>query len=1009
MKTMLKKLLFFMLLFPLISLAQGSFSGKVTDNNNLPLSGVTVELFGKNQSTTTDGAGNFTLENVSSGDRINFSLFGYKPESVTFSNQANFTIALESEKAIDDILIVGYGKVKKKDNTGSVTQISSKDFNKGATPTVENLLSGRVAGVQIVTGGGPGSGSAIRIRGGASLSANNEPLIVIDGLPLTNSNDTPSGSRNFLATIDPSTIESFSVLKDAASTAIYGARASNGVILITTKKGSKKLTVDYNFQYGSGQNRRKIDVLNPTQFISAVENYDALNNTTLTNSLGLDDPTTSASDNPATPGIIEGRILSETDWQDEIYRKTDYVVNTLNIGGSLFNAIPTRLTVGNTYQEGLVLTDKFNRTNIGLAFSPSFFKNHLKINVNSNYSIERNKFAAVPIGGALRMDPTKPVFSGDNNWGGYSQFLAGTTNNLAAGGTRNPVGIINLNNNRAQVGRLFGNVQVDYKFHFLPELRAVVNVGLDQSVGFGQDSTSRNSAVAFATPGQDGNVEANKLGNRSRYTSFINNKLLDTYLNYTKKFGGVEVDATAGYSYQKFDIKRYSSGNFFDPNRNDDVGTAPDLVLIGFFGRTNVTINDKYILSLVYRRDGSSRFPEGEKYGNFPGASIAWKMNKDLFANSSVISDLKLRAGWGVTGQQDLGINDFFLPRYALGEPTSQYTFGNVSIPVGAPVAFNPNLKWEETTSYNAGLDYGFLDNRFTGSVDVFYKLSEDLLFNNAPFPDGSNFSNAGPQNIGSFSTKGIEFNLNADVLRDTQLKWNVNFNASKFERRIEELPQGNNIPVGGIAGGTGGNIQIYSEGWTPNSFYVYKQLYDNNNNPIEGAFADINGDGIVNESDRYIYKNGDPDALFGFQSSMYYKNFDFTFNARASVGNRLYNNFNSANAYTDFIADVGNTVANIPSATYDSNFTNTGNNVIFSDYYIENASFLRIDNITLGYTFPKTDTRKATVRLNAGIQNPNFLLFTKYSGLDPEVFGGIDNTIYPRQEQLLFGVNVKF
>ena len=1007
MKTTLKKMLFFVLLLPLSMFSQSVIKGRVVDSGNAqPLAGVTVAITGTKTATSTDNQGNFTLKNVKNGNTITFSFIGFNSQTITYNGQSSIEVSMVAgDKSIDEIVVIGYGKVKRKDATGSVTQITSKEFNKGATPTVENLLNGRVAGVQISTGGGPASGSAIRIRGGSSLSANNEPLIVVDGLPLSGSNEgTPSGSRNFLATIDPATIESITVLKDAASTAIYGSRASNGVILITTKKGGKNLSVEYNFQYGSGKNKRKINVLNAKQFVNAIETYYP----DLTNQLGIDDPTTTATDNLLTPGIIEGRLLYDTDWQDEIYRRTDYVVNTLNLGGSLFNKIPTRLTVSNTYQEGLVLTDRFNRTNFGLALSPNFFDNHLKLNVNANYSNEKNKFAATPIGAALRMDPTKPVYSGNSDWGGFTEFLLNTTTSqLASGGTRNPVGNILLNDNSSNVNRFFGNFQVDYKFHFLPELRAVVNIGIDQSKGKGVNQTSKSSSVAFSV--DNGTLQSNKLGNYNTYSSDLTNKLFDGYLNYNKKFGKLELDATAGYSYQKFERKVFGSGNIYNQNEIADTYTAPDLVLIGFFGRTNFTWNDRYILSLSYRRDGSSRFPKDEKYGNFPGASVAWKINKDLFTESKVISDLKLRAGWGVTGQQDLYENDYFLNRYQTGNPDSQYTFGNSSYIVGIPLPFNNKLKWEVTTNYNLGFDYGLFNNRLSGSLDVFYKESTDLLFREAPFADGSNFSNKGPQNVGSFTTKGIEFNINADIFRDTDFKWNLNFNTSTYERRIKELPAGGDLAVGGIGGGTGGTIQIYREGWTPNSFYVYKQLYNAAGMPIEGVFADINGDGIVNENDRYIYKNPDPNILFGFQSNMSYKNFDLAFNLRASIGNKLYNNVNSANAYTNFLRDVGSTVGNIPTATFESGFASSGNNVIFSDYYIEDASFLRVDNITFGYTFPQTEKRKSTIRLTAGIQNPNFLLFTKYSGLDPEVFGGIDNTIYPRQEQILVGVNVKF
>lgn len=1008
MKTIYKKLLFLLLLLPFSALAQSTVEGLVLDaKTNQPLAGVNVVVQSTNQGTTTDFDGKFKLGKIKNGDNLVFSFIGYKSETVQYTGQSSITVSMSEEaNQLQEVVVqVGYGAVKKKDATGSVAVVTAKDFNKGATPTVENLLNGRVSGVQIVTGGGPASGSTIRIRGGASLSANNEPLIVIDGLPLQNSGSgTPSGSRNYLATIDPTTIESLTVLKDAASTAIYGSRASNGVILITTKKGSKKLNVEYNFQYGSGINKRKIDVLSASEFVNAIETYHP----SLTNQLGVDDPSNNLVDDLSTPGIIEGRILTQTDWQDEIYRRTDYAVNTLNIGGNLFKTIPTRLTLSNTYQEGLVLTDKFNRSNVGIALSPSFFNNHLKVNLNANYSNEKNKFAATPIGGALRMDPTKPVYSGSSAWGGFTEFLQNTsTSQLASGGTRNPVGNILLNHSVSDVDRFFGNFQLDYKFHFLPELKAVVNVGTDRSRGNGTNTTTQNSAVAFSIA--DGTIEANKLGSYEEYSSDLRNDLLDGYLNYNKKFGEINFDFTTGYSYQKFESERYNSFNIINPNTAPDIDTAPDLVLIGFFGRANFTIKDKYIVSLSYRRDGSSRFPEGEKFGDFPGASVAWRLNKDFFNESKVISDLKLRAGWGITGQQDLGVNDFFISRYLTGTPDSQYTIGGQSFILGLPLAYNDKLKWEETTNYNLGLDFGLWDNRISGSIDAFYKLSEELLYNDAPFADGSNFSNRGPQNSGSFSTKGIELNINADVLRDTAFKWNFNFNVSTFERRIEELPAGNNVPVGGIGGGTGGNIQIFSEGWTPNSFYVFNQLYNQDGTPIEGAFADLNGDGIVNENDRYIYKNPDPNLLLGFQTNMSYKNFDLSFNLRSSFGNKVYNNVNSSNAYIGLLSDVGGTVANVPSSTLFSGFNTSGNNVIFSDYYIEDASFVRVDNITLGYTIPRNDKRNTTIRLTAGIQNPNFLLFTDYSGLDPEVFGGIDNTIYPRQEQYLFGLNVKF
>ena len=989
-----------MLILPLSVLAQNSFTGKVIDaSNNQVMPGVSVIIGGTTMGTFTDSDGVFILKNVKLGDGVSFSLLGYKTETIAYKNQLNFIVSLQQEgQGIDEVVVIGYGKVKKKDATGAVTQISSKDFNKGATPTVENLLNGRVAGLQINTGGGPASGSAIRIRGGASINASNDPLIVVDGLPI--SNDTPAGSRNFLATLDPNTIESISVLKDASATAIYGSRASNGVIIITTKKGGKTLKVDYNFQYGSGKHYRKIDVLSSDEFVNAIRQYQP----SRLNDLGVDDPTTTVSDDPLTPNVIEGRIIYNTDWQEELFKKTDYVNNNLNVSGSLFNAIPTRLSLGNTYQEGLILTDKFNRTSAGLNLSPSLLKDHLKLTLNANYSNEKNNFAKTPIGSALRFDPTKPIYNLGSQWGGYYEHTAGgaLNGNLLNGG-RNPIAEVLQSTNKGKVNRVLGNFQIDYKMHFLPELRAVVNLGYDSSKGEGVSTVAKNAAVS---DGNGGRALSDKYGEKAEYNSTFTNKLLDAYFVYNKTFSKLDFEGTAGYSYQKFEAERFNSGNIFNPNSVADIDTATDKVLIGFFGRTNFTYNDKYLLTLTYRRDGTSVFVKENQFGNFPAASFAWKLNKEFFKDSKTISDLKLRLGWGISGQQDLGRNDYFQQQYISSQTNgSQYTFGNTPIVIGLPKDYNTKLKWEETTTYNVGLDYGFFNNRVSGSIEGYYKISNDLLFN-APFPDGSNFSNNGPQNIGSLDIKGVELNLNADLVKKQNFTWNVNFNASKFERRIKELKTVNNTPTGGIGGGTGGNIQVFSEGWTPNSFYVYKQLYNTDGTPIQGAFSDLNGDNIINEKDKYIYKNTDPDVLMGFQSTMNYKNIDFSFNLRASIGNRMYNNVNSANAYTGLLVD-NDVLANIPASTFDTNFTNSGNNVIFSDHYIENASFLKMDNITLGYTFPKWLEGKASVRLSAGVQNA--FVITKYSGLDPEVFNGIDNTIYPRQRQILFGANIKF
>jgi len=974
-------------------------SGVVLDaTSKQPLPGVNIIVQGANNGTTSDFDGKFKLSGLKNGDNIVFSFIGYENQNLDYSGQKEVNISLnESANQLQEVVVqVGYGSVKKKDATGSVTQLSSKDFNKGANVTAENLLSGRIAGVTINTGGGaPGSGSQIRIRGGSSLSASNDPLIVIDGLPVTN--DSNVGATSVLASLNPNDIESFNVLKDASASAIYGARAANGVIIITTKRGGKKMSVNYNMQYGSGRILNKIDVMNAQQYSSFLGQLHPGR----LGELGIINP--NIVDDPATPQN-ESQQLFNTDWQDAIYRRTDYIDNNLSIRGQLFNKIPAKLTINNTYQEGLRLTNEFTRNNISVALNPRFFDDHLKFNVSALYSNERNRFANGVEGSAIRFDPTKPVYNPySNNFSGFFEYEnPSDPTGLAAQSPRNPVADLLQTNDRGVNNRFLGNFELDYKFHFFPSLRAVINLGFDESNGV------RRINKGTSGIGTSEILNNNFIGTDIEDTDTRRNKLLDTYFVYNKKFGNTNVEATLGYSYQKFQYYGYRSGNRNNSAAVESFPASPDEVLIGYFARTNIGFKDKYLLTLAMRRDGTSRFSEENRWGNFPSAAFAWKLKEDFFKDSTLLSDLKLRLGWGISGQQAIPVGDFYLPRYTTGLPNSQYSFGGTSFQVGVPQSYNPNLKWEETTSYNLGLDYGLFNGRLSGGLDFFYKLTDDLYFNETPYADGSNFGNQGPANGGSFSTKGVEFNLNADVVKITDFNWNVNFNATTFERRIESLPAGLTEQFTGSSGaGFGGTSQIRRVGYTPDSFFVYKQLYAIDGSPIDGAFADLNGDGIVNESDRYLYKNADPDAVFGFSSNMNYKNFDFSFFLRASVGNRLLNQVNATRAYSDYAVNQDGQLANIPTSYNNTGFVVPTGIIALSDIYVENASFLRMDNITLGYTFPNWLEGKASLRLFTGIQNA--FVITKYSGLDPEINGGVDNTIYPRQRQFLFGANLKF
>lgn len=980
MKKIHNRFLLLLLLLPFCVFAQNTIKGVVLDKSSgQPIPGVNIKVSGGTLNASTDFDGKFEFSGVKPENQITFSYTGYTTQTVTIGTQKTITVYLEEDTNLlkEVVVQVGYGSVKKKDATGAVTTLTTKDFNKGNNITTENLLNGRVAGLTINSSGAPGSLSEIRIRGGSSLFASNNPLIVIDGLPLDNTTNT--GSASFLASLNPATVESMTVLKDASATAIYGSRASNGVIIITTKKGSKTLTVDYNVQYSAGRLTKTVDVFSADEYRNIID--------------------------VKRPDDVGKLGTANTDWQKAIYRNTGSVDQSLAVRGSLFDIIPISLTLGNTDQQGLRLTNNFKRNTVGLVMNPAFLDNHLKLKLSANYAYEKNRFTDGVEGAAIGFDPTQPIKVDGAPYGGYFEYTTGINGNgdypLVSTAARNPVSQLMLTNDTGKSDRFFGNFEIDYKFHFFPALRAVVNVGFDESNGQRRRLVDENAGSAPS----NNNIP---YGTNEYTEATRKNKLLDTYLVYNKTFNALNFEFTGGYSYQKFQSSKFETGNILNP---DLPSTFPettrdtDQFLIGFFARTNLNFRDKYLLTLSYRRDGSSKFEEANRWGNFPSVAFAWKIKEDFFKDNNTLSDLKLRLSYGITGQQDIPEPNGYLQKYLVGGGNSEYYFGSDAIPVALPYKVTKNLKWEETTTYNTGLDFGFLDNRITAGLDVYYKDSKDLLANVAT-GDGSNFSNRVYKNIGSFTTKGIEFTINANAIKTKDFNWNMNFNASKFERRITELAFDSDIFLGDNIAGTGTPGQIFREGYTPYSFYVYKQLYDTAGKPIDGAFADLNGDNIKNDADKYIYNNPDPDFTLGFASNMNYKKFDFSFNLRASVGNRIFNAVDAARAQYDAMEN-GGVLSNIPSSVTNTNFQTTSN-VVLSDIYIENASFLKMDNITLGYTFNNWLNDKASLRISTGVQN--VFVITKYSGLDPEITNnGVDKTIYPRQRSFLFGLNLKF
>ena len=989
MKTIYNKLLLLVLLLPFSVLAQNTLSGNVKDQvSGLGLPGVNVTIQGGSGGTTTDFDGNFSLSGVKSGDVISFNYLGFKNSTVTYTGQNNISVTLQEDASqLDEVVVVGYGTVRKKDATGSVEVLTSEKFNRGNNVTAENLLNGRVAGLSINTGGAPGAGSEIRIRGGSSLSAKNDPLIVIDGLPVDNNNS--GGSTSILASINPNDIESFSILKDASATAIYGSRASNGVIIITTKKGSKGgLQVSFNSLTTVNTLAKKVDVLSADQFRGLVNQY-------------------------GTPTQIGLLGTANTDWQDEIFSNSVSIDNNLSVRGNLFDLIPSRLSVGFTEVPGLLRTGEFERTTASLALNPTFFDGHLKINVNANIAWQNNRFADEgAIGNAIRFDPTQSVYDPTSVLGGYFEWFEPDGDRVAVGAQYNPVSLLEQRRNITSNRRIYGNAQIDYKLHFFEDLRAVVNVGLDKQVGSGH-----NILAPFSPAGaQSGNISNGSYMNYGADNYFWDrreNKLLDAYLVYTKEIGKLNVEATAGYSYQNFTAEQYNSGNVLDPNwiadQTPDVNTEPVVNLQSYFGRLNLGFDNKYLLTVNYRRDGTSRFSEDNRWGDFFGAAFAWKLSEESFLkDSKVLSDLKLRLGYGITGQQDINDRMAYIPRYSTStSPQAQYQFGNNFVSYGRPLGYNTGLKWEETTTYNVGFDYGFFDNRVTGAIEYFYKDSRDLLAVVA-YPDGANLTNQGFTNLGKFTSEGVEFSIGYDVFRDKDFTWNANFNLFYNKRRVEELANGESVNTGDIDGGGGNQIQIHTEGFAPNSFYVYEQVYDSNGRPVEGVFVDRNQDGIVNAADRYRYKKPNADYTFGFMNNMTYKNWDFSVAMRASLGNYAYNNVSSNSGYLLSGVRYPDVLSNISPDFYDTGFMAEGNNY-FSDHYIQNASWFKLDNITLGYTINDiVRNGKSRLRIYGAAQN--VFVISDYDGIDPEVQnGGIDKVVYPRARMFMLGLNLDF
>lgn len=966
--------------------AQLQVAGVVRDAvTEAPISGVTVAVKGTSRGLFTDDNGAFNLTVAGDNITLVFRYFGYAvvEREVSATGAGSLDIRLTPDvQTLGEVVLIGYGTQKKEDLTGSIVSVSSDQFIEGNVATPEQLINGKVAGVQISpNGGAPGSGSRIRIRGGASLNASNDPLIVIDGVPVDNG--TINGAANPLSLINPNDIESFTVLKDASATAIYGSRASNGVIIITTKKGKagQPLRISFRSTLSRADKTRTIDMMDATQFRAAVDSF-------------------------GTPERIEllGDSTTNTNWQEAIFRPAYSQDNTLSVSGAI-KSVPFRASVGFLNQNGILLNSNMQRTSGSLGLTPSLLDDHLRIDINLKGALVDNRFADQgAIGGALAMDPTKPILSGNDELGGYYEWLDPATGNPNPLAPRNPVALLELKEDLSNVVRSIGNAQLDYRFHFLPALRANLNLGYDISSSEGSVFIPENVGQSFDRSGQ----------NRT-YSQQRTNTTLEFYLNYLKELESISstIDVMAGYSYQDFIRESEELDiNLVTPvpdTFNNPIPFKTQNTLVSFFGRLNYELRDKYLLTVTLRQDGSSRFSPETRWGLFPSAALAWKLGEEAPIQSlNVFSNLKLRFGYGVTGQQDV-LSDYpYLPRYTPSENTAQYQFGGQFVSTLRPEGYDSNIKWEETTTYNVGIDMGFWEDRISASVDYYIKQTSDLL-NVIPVSAGSNFANQILTNVGEIENEGIEISANLALVQTEDVSVDIGLNFTYNQNTITKLTQVEDssflgLLVGGIAGGVGNTIQVHSVGFPTFSYFVQEQVYDDNGSPIEGEFVDRNEDGQVTLDDRYRTFSPNPAYFFGMTGGFRYKQFNASFVLRGNLGQYVYNNVRSDLGTYRSITNSTPFLSNIQVDALESNFQN---NQYFSDYYIEKASFVRMDNLVLSYSFDKIGGSKLRATVSAIGQN--LFVLSPYTGLDPEVANGVDSNIYPIPRTFSLGVNLTY
>ena len=961
-------LLFCALSFAFNLHAQTSLDGKVTDvDSSDPIAGVNVVVKGTSTGTASDFDGNFSIS-VSQGDVLVFSYVGYSTQEITYNGQLSLSISMtEDTSQLDEVLLIGYGSVKKEDLTGAADLITSDNFNKGSVLSPEQLISGKLAGVSVTSGSGaPGDGQAIRIRGLGSLSLTNSPLIVVDGVPLNDGG--VGGSRNALNSINPADIESMTVLKDASATAIYGSRGANGVILISTFKGK-----DTDFKYS---------------FTSKFSTYSPIDKVDVLTAAEFTDMITSLGDQ----AYIDNLGSNNTDWQDVIYQKALGKEYNYSITGNKYG-IPMRFSLGLGEHDGVLLGDKFNRNTISLNLNPSYLEDKLDIDFNFRYMDTQNDFAdRGAIGNAVRFDPTKPVFNGSQYAGYYAWIDPASGNQYAIGAPTNPLALLNLIDDNSDVNRIISNLKLDYELPFADGLSATLNIGYDDASSDGSRTTSE--LIPTSDPTWNGAL--------STYTQSATNTLLDAYVTYEKSYDDASLNAVAGYSYQAFEFDNYSYDSEAEEDGNDfEFIDKSKNVLLSYFGRVNYDLKGKYLFTATMRADASSKLNPDDRWGFFPSFAFAWNVDQEDFFKGDFFDSLKLRLGYGEVGNVN-GLGDYkFLTRYTGSTSTAYYQFGNSFYQTFRPEPINPDLRWEIGETLNLGIDYSMFNNKLNGSVNIYQKTTKDLIAFTLVDPF-TNFGNRIDANIGDMENKGIELSFNVPLTQKEDYENIIDFNIAFNDNVVTRLPDQQFI--GGISGGVGNTIQTHVEGEAPYSFLVYQQVYDSSGRPIEGVYVDRNADNIINDDDRYIKEDPFADIIMGLTNSIRYKDWDFSVTARASIGNYAYNNL-ASNAVFNAAASINNILNNIHSDYLSTGFMDFTENSLLSDHYIQEASFVKIDNISIGYNI--TTNSGCKIRFFGSLQN--VATFTDYEGIDPEIYGGIDNNFYPRPQTGVFGVTFEF